>query len=118
MTINSGFNFFYFLKTYKMLNFSSKVFFIAFFVLTIFACAKKAQPKQSENRPNGGRGGGQPEFSTLLGKMDANKDAKISASEAKGPLKDRFSQIDTDKDGFISEDEFKKSPPPPPRKKN
>jgi hypothetical protein len=102
-----------------MLKFISKTFLIAFLAQSLFACAQKTQPAQSEGGPQGGPNGGKrPEFSELLGKMDENKDAKISATEAKGPMKERFSQIDTNKDGFISEDEFKKSPPPPPRKKD
>jgi hypothetical protein len=72
-------------------------------------------PDQQGNRPP--NGGGRPQFSELLSKMDTNKDGKLSASEVQGLLKNNFSKIDTNKDGFITEAEFKNSPPPPPPNK-
>ena len=42
-----------------------------------------------------------------MSRFDANGDNKISESEAKGPLKENFLGIDTNKDGFISSDELK-----------
>ena len=41
--------------------------------------------------------------------MDANKDGKISIIEAKGPLKQDFTQIDSNKDGFLSKEELTKT---------
>ena len=55
-----------------------------------------------------------PVFSEMLSKFDANNDQKISIEEVKGPLKIRFNKIDNNKDGFITEAEFKNAPPPPP----
>ena len=40
--------------------------------------------------------------------MDRNGDKKISRSEARGPILDRFNQMDLDRDGFITADEIKK----------
>lgn len=63
---------------------------------------------QSENRKEKTP----PTFSELLKEMDKNEDGKLAKSELKGPLKEDFSKIDTDEDGFISEKEFKKAPKP------
>jgi len=49
--------------------------------------------------------------------MDANEDGKLSEEELKGPLKDNFDKIDTDEDGFITEEEFDKAPKPKGRGK-
>jgi Ca2+-binding EF-hand superfamily protein len=53
-----------------------------------------------------------PTYAQLLKEMDRNEDGKLAKSELKGPLKDDFSKIDTDKDGFITKKEFKKAPKP------
>lgn len=55
-----------------------------------------------------------PVFAEILSKLDTNNDQKISTQEVKGPLKFRFNIIDSNKDGFITETEFKNAPPPPP----
>ncbi len=57
-----------------------------------------------------------PTFSELVEKMDENKDGKISLEEVKGPLKEHFTSIDTDEDGFMSEEEFKAMPKPKGRR--
>lgn len=83
------------------------------------SCA--SQNNQAQGSERGGRGqqrgqgeqrGGAPTFEQLLARMDANKDGKLAQSEIKGPLKDDFSKIDTDEDGFISEEEFDNAPKP------
>jgi len=58
-----------------------------------------------------------PTFSELVKEMDANEDGKLSEDELKGPLKDNFDKIDTDEDGFITEEEFDKAPKPKGRGK-
>jgi Ca2+-binding EF-hand superfamily protein len=58
-----------------------------------------------------------PTFSEMLEKMDANADGKLSEDEVKGPLKEGFSTIDTDEDGFISEKELENAPKPKGRGK-
>ena len=63
----------------------------------------------------GQRGGEQkerPTFAKLITEMDANEDGKLAKDELKGPLKENFAKIDTDEDGFISEEEFDKAPKP------
>ncbi|WP_239670888.1 hypothetical protein [Vibrio variabilis] len=42
--------------------------------------------------------------------MDSNGDGKLSRSEVRGPLKNDFSRIDRNNDGFITEDELPKRP--------
>ena len=59
---------------------------------------------------------GPPAFSQLLEKMDADKDGKLAKDEVKGKLSERFDTIDTDEDGFITEEEFEKAPKPKGRK--
>ena len=73
----------------------------------------------SQDRPQGERKE-RPTYAELLTKMDTDKDGKLAQSEAKGPLKDHFSKIDTNEDGFVTEEEFVKAPKPkngqrPPR---
>lgn len=58
------------------------------------------------------KGGDRPNVETIFTELDANKDGKISKSEAKGPLAETFSQIDTNSDGFISKEELKNAPKP------
>ncbi|WP_234971636.1 CREC-EF hand family protein [Mesonia phycicola] len=53
-----------------------------------------------------------PTFAKLIEEMDANEDGKLSEDEVKGPLKENFSTIDTDEDGFITEKEFEDAPKP------
>ena len=59
-----------------------------------------------------------PTYAQLLEKMDKNEDGKLAKAELKGPLKKKFAEIDTDEDGFITEEEFKKAPKPERRKKD
>jgi len=53
-----------------------------------------------------------PTYAQLLKELDKNEDGKLAKAELKGPLKNEFSKIDTDEDGFISEKEFEKAPKP------
>jgi Ca2+-binding EF-hand superfamily protein len=69
--------------------------------------------KNMEGKPFIKRGK-RPVFAEILSKLDTNNDQKISTQEVKGPLKFRFNIIDSNKDGFITETEFKNAPPPPP----
>jgi len=39
--------------------------------------------------------------------MDTDKDGKISKQEARGPMKERFSIMDANDDGYISEEEMR-----------
>lgn len=68
------------------------------------------QGKQDRKEP--------PTFSELLKDMDKNEDGKLSKDELKGPLKEDFSKVDADEDGFITEEEFKKAPKPKRKERN
>ncbi|MEZ5942106.1 MAG: hypothetical protein R3C18_11995 [Planctomycetaceae bacterium] len=60
--------------------------------------------------PNGGApagGGGRPDPQAFFSRMDSNSDGKITSDETQGPLKEKFSEIDTDGNGEISLEEFK-----------
>ena len=58
-------------------------------------------------QPNGQ--GERPDPSQIIEKMDANNDGKLSVNEAKGPLKEDFSKIDSNSDGFITKEELEKA---------
>ena len=74
------------------------------------ACAQQGGNRERGQEP--------PSFAQLLEKMDKNEDGKLSAKEIKGPLKDDFEKVDTDEDGFITEEEFEKAPKPKRRERN
>lgn len=80
------------------------------------ACASQNNQRQQSSQGERGQGqrgqGGAPTFAQILSEMDANGDGKLAESEVKGPLKNDFSTIDTDEDGFISESEFENAPKP------
>jgi len=64
-----------------------------------------SHPTNIQNR-NVGQTSGQQ--GNPMSRLDTNGDNKISESEAKGPLKENFSNLDTNKDGFITFDELPK----------
>ncbi len=57
-----------------------------------------------------------PTFEQLLEQMDSGKDGKLSVAEVKGPLKEIFADVDTNEDGYITEEEFENAPKPKRRK--
>lgn len=61
-------------------------------------------PQLNQNQP--------PSFEKILSDLDQNNDRKISENESIGPLKNSFTQIDTNQDGFIDQKEFEKGPRP------
>jgi Ca2+-binding EF-hand superfamily protein len=64
-------------------------------------------------QPGGQRKGQQPPTAAqLIKEMDANKDGKLAEDELKGPIKEDFTRIDTDKDGFLSLKELQEAPKP------
>jgi len=82
------------------------------FVAVILLSATNMYGQNSEN----GKPKERPTFEQLLEKMDENDDGKLSLKEVKGPLADHFDQIDTNEDGFITEEEFSKAPKPKGKK--
>jgi hypothetical protein len=69
---------------------------------------EEARPQRGGGRSNVRQDGGRPSFDELLEMMDTNNDNKISKGEAKGPLYDQFSRIDSNSDGFLSKVEIEK----------
>lgn len=53
-----------------------------------------------------------PTPANLIEEMDANRDDRISTTEAKGPLQEDFSNLDTDNDGFLTTTELSDLKPP------
>lgn len=96
----------------------TKVAILAVGLLGFIACnnsTKKSNQDDSEStemqqdRPQQRE---RPSVSDMIARMDSDKDGKLSESEVKGPLLENFSTIDTNKDGFITEDELEKAPRP------
>lgn len=81
---------------------------VAMIVVATYLLSNQAY---SQNRPQNGQQE-PPSYANMLSEMDANKDGMLSKNEVKGPLKRDFSKIDTDKNGFITKDEFEKAPKP------
>lgn len=82
----------------------------------LVGCASQNNQEPNSERGRQGEQGrqrrGVPTFAQILSDMDANEDGKLAESEVRGPLKNDFSTIDTDEDGFISEKEFNNAPKP------
>ncbi|MGY8770694.1 MAG: hypothetical protein ACKVH8_19970 [Pirellulales bacterium] len=67
------------------------------------------QGKPGEGRPDGASGRPNPEeMLKRVMEADANKDGKISKSEAPDRMKPVFDRADTDGDGFVTKDELKR----------
>ncbi|WP_417444971.1 YHYH protein [Joostella sp.] len=73
-------------------------------VFTFLVSCKSNEKKNEEQQPKGER----PSLEQIISEMDTNKDGKLSEGEVKGPLSNDFNAIDTDKDGFLTEEELKK----------
>ena len=58
--------------------------------------------------PHGGKGGGdrKPGLESMLEKLDANSDGKVSKEEFLSEQEARFSKFDANGDGFISKEEI------------
>ncbi|WP_432410842.1 EF-hand domain-containing protein [Rasiella sp. SM2506] len=86
---------------------------VAFAVVCCMAVAgvSNAQPHQNNEQKE------PPTYAALLKQMDKNDDGKLSKSELKGPLKNDFSKVDTNEDGFITKKEFEKAPKPKGRER-
>lgn len=77
--------------------------------IVLFASCKSSE-SENNNRTTQRAQGGPPSVEQLLEEMDSDNDEKLSESEVKGPLKNDFSKIDTNGDGYITEEELKNAP--------
>jgi len=111
-----------------MKNTATTILIVVSILLTA-ACSKQTQrvagtnpsseQRSKEDRPaRNGQRGGPPTFEQLLTQMDSNQDGKLAASEVQGRLQKDFAKIDTDSDGFITEEEMKNAPKPARRGRN
>lgn len=65
--------------------------------------------------PHGDGPHGPPPFAGPdLKRLDTDGDGKVSLEEFIAPARARFSERDTNRDGFLDENERKAPPPPPP----
>jgi len=107
----------------------STIILIAVSILLVAACSKQTQKVADANpsseqrsktdRPaRNGQRGGPPTFDQLLTEMDSNQDGRLAASEVQGRLQKDFAKIDTNADGFITEEEMKNAPKPARRGRN
>ena len=73
-------------------------------------CVMGEVKSQEQGPPNGQQNGqvGRPEPSQIIKQMDDNKDGKLSKNEVKGPLKEDFTNIDANNDGFLTKEELQK----------
>ena len=99
------------------MKYSKAIMFTLLFVISISCLSCKQTVKSStENGTNAetedNTRGQAPDISDLLNQMDENKDDKLSQTEAKGPLSDDFSKIDTNNDGFLTKEELENAPRP------
>lgn len=56
--------------------------------------------------PGRGSGKGMPDAASIFTRMDANSDGSISRDEARGPMTERFDQIDGNEDGVLKKEEL------------
>lgn len=63
-----------------------------------------------------------PNSATFMEQMDSDKDGKLSKKEVKGPLKELFSTVDANNDGYITQEELennrKENRQGPPNERN
>ncbi len=86
-------------------NFSKTASIVLFTAL--LALSAVAQPSNG-----GGPPGQPPSVDQLFEHMDRNKDNRLSQDEIQGPLKNDFSKVDTNKDGYLTKAELEKAPKP------
>lgn len=97
-----------------------KLFKISILIVSLVLLSNcgSTEPSNSSTKNNtsskttSSRNGERPDAASLMKQMDANNDGKLSESEVQGPLKEVFSKIDVDKDGFLSLEELEDAPTP------
>lgn len=77
-------------------------------ITCLFALVSNAQSSNNRDQNRQQR----PSAEEIFKMMDANEDGKLSLKEVKGPLKNDFSKVDLDENGFITKEEFEKAPKP------
>jgi Ca2+-binding EF-hand superfamily protein len=87
-----------------------KTALFSLFMLLAGTALTYAQPSQGGKTP--------PTAAEIIKEMDTDKDGQLSTSEVKGPIKDDFTKIDTNEDGFLSLEELTKAPKPKGKKED
>jgi len=64
------------------------------------------QPQISGRQSGGGAPNGPPSAASVIARLDANSDGKLSIDEVSGRLKDNFSKVDSNSDGFLTKSEI------------
>lgn len=84
----------------------------AFASLFVLESCKSSQETTNGQGQRRGNGQGRPTAAMMLKQMDSDGDGLLSAKEVKGPLANDFDKIDTNSDGFLSEEELNNAPKP------
>ena len=86
--------------------------------MLLVSCKSKQEKNSESEKPMGER----PSAAEIISELDSNQDGKLSEGEAKGPLADDFTNIDANKDGFLTSEELSAGPKnqgdKPPRQEN
>lgn len=101
---------------------TGRMIFVFLITGALLISCKEATSPPDENVPKEGQGnhrGKRPDADTLIERMDADNDGKLSKDEIKGPLAEHFSNVDLDSDGFLTKEELieaSKNQQKPPKK--
>lgn len=89
--------------------------FVACILIGSASCRSKRTVVNNSNNTNNRQdpNGQRRTPAQMIAQMDANKDGRLALAETKGRLRENFSTIDTDNNGFISLQELKAAPRPP-----
>ena len=83
---------------------------LALFLMTTTALAQSdAKRNDGKRKGRGANGGGAINYQRVLSALDKDKDGTISKTEAPARMKERFDQMDGNKDGALDADELKRA---------